>query len=127
MAKENIVIEKPKNVRWEGYTFTDNQTRVFYCNAIVFNNQGTGNCVINNIYTLQPGDTLSLGCDENEVDCTIYGIQFVSGFVNKLGIMAKMNEGVNAIIDKQQMSVSRPMDRRKLTKEYQKRRHRGGF
>lgn len=127
MAAEQIVSAKPIKIYWQPFTFTENQTRIFYGNAIVFNNQGTGDVTINSVFLLSVGDTLTLNCDPNEIDNTIYNINFTTGFTNKLGVFVKMNEGVNSLLEAQTINITPPMDRRKLVKKYEARRNRGGF
>lgn len=125
--KSNVVVQKPVKTFWQPYTYTNNQTRVFYCNAVVFNNQGTSKVFINNVFLLDVGDSLSLECDQNEIDFTEYSISFEIGGTNKLGVMVKANEGVRALISKYESTLVAPIDRRKQVKEYTKRRRRGTF
>lgn len=126
-VKEQTVTQKPSKVFWQPFTFTNNQTRVFYGNAIVFNNQGTGKVYINNIFMLDVGDTLTLSCDQNEIDYTEYSISFATGAINKLGVMVKANEGVRALIFANDSKLVAPPSRRKTIKQYTQQRKRGIF
>lgn len=122
------VNQKINKVYWEYYTYSTNQTRQFYENAILFKNQGTGDVLINDVYTLQPGDADSFNCDQNEINQNPYKITFAPGATtNKLAIAVKINEGTMQSIYNNQRNVSYPGDRRAQNKAYVKRRNRGDF
>lgn len=128
-AKIKAVISQQKiaKVFFQPYTFTNNQSRVFYGNSIYFRNQGTGNVFINNVYLIEPGDDLSIGCDQNEIDMTTYQISFAVGFTNRLGVWVKMNEGINSLVDGAVSKMVAPVSKRKGNKSYEERRKRGKF
>jgi len=84
---------KTNSFRNYPYSFTDNSSRVFYCNAIVFINQGTSNVFINDIFTLLPFASLKFSGNQNEVDETVYKIAFASGGVNLLNVWTKEDAG----------------------------------
>ncbi len=123
---ETIISQKISRVNWEPYVFTNNQSRIFYANSMVLVNQGTGNISINGIFTMLPGDSLSLDCDQNEIDYTVYKIIFVPGATtNKLAIFVKINENSRAILSN--IKVLPPIDRRLAAKQYVKKGKRGDF
>jgi len=123
-----LVNIKNNSVHWQPYVIADTQTRIFFCNAIIFNNKGTGNVTINDIWLVEPQDSLSLNCDQNETDYTVYKIQFVAGAAsNRMQIYVKENSGVQAMVQNRLMSIQAPMDRRKMLKKYIQRHGRGDF
>lgn len=122
-----IVEQKSKSVYWQVFVYGSTNTRQFFCNAIIFTNQGTVNAFLNDVFTLQPGDTLSLNCDQNEVDETVYKMSFATGGINKLAVAYKINSGISEQMQNRLMSISRPMNRGKVVKQYVLRRGRGDF
>ncbi|MFM9952403.1 MAG: hypothetical protein ACKV1O_31020 [Saprospiraceae bacterium] len=68
--------------------FTYNQNYDLRCRSAVFQNMGTGNVIINEIYTLLPNATLQLGGTAgHHVIFDRINIQFVTGFTNRLEMM----------------------------------------
>ena len=131
MEQQGKIIKTSQELRmvyWQQYTFSQNQTRQFFCNAILFKNQGTGDVIINDVYTIQPGDADSFNCDQNEIDASVYKISFAPGATtNKLAISVKINQGTTIALYNYQMSLVSPGDRRTQVKNYYKRRKRGLF
>lgn len=112
----------PTIIRWRPYTLGNNDNRIFYGNAIMFENSGTGNILINDVFTLEPGEVLALKCDPGEIDFTPYKISFIAGFVNKLQIWVKENVGASEFIAAQlPPATGKRPDRRKQNRDYEKR------
>jgi hypothetical protein len=129
--KPQIVEQKISRVRWEMYTYTQQQVRIFYGNAVSFFNKGTGDVFINDVYLLSPGESLSLECDQNEIDATPYKLSFdlsVPGTVFRLQVAVKENQGIQemmyAIINDPRLTAG---DRRAFLKRYHKFRKRSKF
>jgi hypothetical protein len=60
------------------------------CSDITFVNNGASSCIINNDFTLAAGASLSVSCQANEIDTTIYQISFTpSGLNNSLQVIKK--------------------------------------
>jgi len=68
--------QKQNSVHWHAYSFTTPQNRKFYGNAILFVNSGTALLTINSLHKILPKESLSLECDQNELDVTSYKIDF---------------------------------------------------
>jgi len=66
------------------FAYSSDSSRIFYGNAITFINSGTLNVLINDIFLLIPGASLSLNGNQNEIDSTVYKISFASGAGTKL-------------------------------------------
>jgi len=81
---KNIFEEKPKKVYNIPFSFSDNSSRSFNCNAIVFINSGTVNVSLNDIFLLVPGASIALNGNQNEIDSTIYKITFSAAAGTKL-------------------------------------------
>jgi hypothetical protein len=86
-----------RRVKWMPYSFSSNFTRVFYCNAIAFVNFGTSTVSINDVFVLNAGDDLSLECDQNEIDTTVYKITFGATGTRNLQLFVKENLGQSGI------------------------------
>lgn len=60
------------------------------CSDITFINNGASSCIINNDFTLAPLASLSINCQDNEIDTTVYQISFTSaGLNNSLQVIKK--------------------------------------
>lgn len=92
-VKNIEVSEKVNSVKYYPYTFTEASARAFYCNAIVYINSGTSNVILNDIYTLLPGQSIAFNGNQNEVDSTVYKIQFSAGGANLLQCWIKEDAG----------------------------------
>jgi hypothetical protein len=91
-----IVKIKVNTFKNQVYAFSNASARIFYCNAITFVNQGTGNAVINDIFQLVPGAALIFKGNQDEIDTTVYKIGFVPGAsINLLNAWVKEDAGMN--------------------------------
>lgn len=68
--------------------FTSSQNYDLRCRSAVFQNMGTGNVYINDVYTILPNATLQLGGTAGfHVIFDKINIQFEQGFTNRLEMM----------------------------------------
>ncbi len=65
------------------------------CADITFINQGSTNVTINSALLLRPGNSITLSANAQEIDLTIYNIQFTSvpGLSNQLIVIRKIYIG----------------------------------
>jgi hypothetical protein len=93
---------KQNFVNFSAFAFTDNFTRVFYCNAIEFVNQGTSLVYINDVFLIPPGASQKNNGNQNEIDLTVYkaSFPFQPGLVNNLQIWVKVDSGTAEMIRK---------------------------
>ena len=60
------------------------------CSDITFVNNGASACIINNSFVLDPLASLSINCQDNEIDTTVYQISFTgAGLNNSLQVIKK--------------------------------------
>lgn len=60
------------------------------CSDITFVNNGASSCIINNDLILPPLASISINCQDNEIDTTIYQISFLgAGLNNSLQVIKK--------------------------------------
>lgn len=117
----NIVSQKVSKVHWRAYNIGVNENRIFYCNAIMFINRGSGNAYINDFILVPPNESISLECDQNEVDFTPYKFTFVPAATISMQVMAKENEGSHMFVEAKLALGRLPApDRRKQIKERMK-------
>ena len=101
MDKDKKIVSIDHNfVYYAAYSFANDFTRTFNCNAIRFINSGTGIIFINDVFQLQPGASLGNEGNQNEIDLTVYRINFAPGFINLLQIWVKTDAGTAYITDK---------------------------
>ena len=73
-------------------TFTSNDYVLSNCADITFYNNGATAIVLNNSVTIQPGNSLALSANFNEIDTTTYNFFFIpnGNRVNKLVVFRKI-------------------------------------
>lgn len=60
------------------------------CADITFFNAGTSNIVLNNALTINPGTSITLAANANEIDRTIYNYYFSTAGQNRLIVFRKV-------------------------------------
>ena len=92
---ENIQISQERINKYKNtpYAFQEDSSRIFYCNAILFVNAGTSNVFLNDIFPLDPGESLTIAGNQNEVDTTVYKISFRGAGTNILKCWVKEDAG----------------------------------
>lgn len=84
---------KPNTYKNYPYSFSENSSRAFFCNSILFLNQGTTTVLINDIFPLSSGASLEISGNQNEIDSTVYKLGFTGAGTNLLNIWTKEDRG----------------------------------
>lgn len=116
--KETTEVQiKPNRINWQFFRYTENITTIFPGNAITFYNDlnATGDVMINDNFNLQPGQSLELGTNQNEVDYTVYKIIFLTAGA-MLNVIVKTDAGINIKDEQRKFQASQILDRRITTK-----------
>jgi hypothetical protein len=122
---DSIVRIQRNRIQFRYFSFSENFSRIFYCNSILFQNNGTSTILINYVFKLSPGAALEMDGNQNEIDISVYSIQFIPavGVVNSLQVVIKEDAGVAEFEQMQNYSpYTQPKDRRTFLREYAKKK-----